>query len=74
MLYRGHGKRFGSTLHHNFLLWEEELITMGPVQGMMAYFSLSGPKMLFYIEDMRKDLVPLPIIIFFVMGIGDRLG
>ena len=35
----------------------------------MAYFSLPGPNALFCIENMERDLVPLPIIIF---NYGDR--
>ncbi len=31
---------------------------------MMAYFCLSGPNILFYIENMENDLVPIAIIFF----------
>ncbi len=39
--------------------------TMHPGQGIMAYFSLSGPNILFHIENMGRDPVPLAIIIFY---------
>ena len=54
-----------------FLVVHNKLITMGSIQGMMAYFSVSCPKMLFYIENTGRDSVPLPIIIFYY---GDRRG
>ncbi len=38
---------------------------------MMAYFSLSGPNILFYIQNTRRDPVPLAIIIFYY---GERMG
>ncbi len=46
-------------------------IAVHPGQEMMAYFSLSGPNILFYMENMLRDLVPLPIIIFYH---GERRG
>ena len=43
-----------------------KLTTMGPGQGMMANFSTSGPNVLFYIENMWRELVVLPTISFFI--------
>ncbi len=45
------------------------LVTMGPKQGMMANFSLSGPNMLFYTENMGTESVPF-LSYFFLMGRG----
>ena len=49
----------------------QKLITMGPIHEIMANFSVFGPKILFYVENVRRDWVPLPIVIFYY---GDRVG
>ncbi len=41
-----------------------KLNTIHPGQEILAHFSLSGPNILFYIENVGRDLVPLAIIIF----------
>ncbi len=41
---------------------------MNPGQGMMACFSLSGPNVLFYVENMGRDPVPLAIIFLLLWG------
>ncbi len=43
---------------------DEYFTTLGPGKGMMANFSISGPNMLFYMENMGRDWVPLPYVIF----------
>ncbi len=37
---------------------------------MMSYFSLSGLNLYFYIENMGRDSVPLPIINVYCAGGG----
>ena len=44
---------------------------MGPGQGMMATFSVCGPNILFYMENIGRDWFLLGIMIFYY---GDRAG
>ena len=47
----------------NCLSVDNNLITLCPIQGMMAHISVSGPNVLFYIENLGRDLVVLSILI-----------
>ena len=56
-----------------FLLWGEDrelclavdkMTTMPPGAVMIAYFSISVPNILFCVENMENDSIPLAIIIF----------
>ena len=62
---------YGETRGKLSLIADNKMTTMSPGALMTAYFSLSGPNILFYIENMGNYLVQLAIIIFYY---GDRRG
>ncbi len=47
---------------------DNNLIAMHPAQGMMACFSVSGPNILFDIENMGRNSVSLLTDIFLLWG------
>ena len=82
LAHREHGEGMASNCHQGFYYGErrgklcltllDKLIIMSPGQGMRACFSLSAPSMLFYMQNMGRDWVPIAIKNFIMGGGGEN--